>query len=91
MKCPPTEDKVLPHNVRTNPVGGWRTTPQAHDAPQVSLQCSHKQKAPSRKGAFDVKLLFRCFIRLHARFFFEGARKQHGSVNNSRQRQEFFV
>ena len=48
-------------------------------------------KGPLREGAFDVKLLFRYFIRLHARFFFEGARKQHGSVNNSRQRQEFFV
>ena len=36
---------MLPHNVRTNPVGGG-----AHDAPQVSLQCSHKQKAPSGRG-----------------------------------------
>ena len=91
MECPLRRTRCFPHNVRTNPVGGWRTTPQAHDAPQVSLQCSHKQKAPSRKGAFDVKLLFYYFIRLHACFFFEGARKQHGSVNNSRQRQEFFV
>ncbi len=41
-----------PPYVRTNPVGGWRTTPQAHDAPQVSLQCSHKlKKAPPVKGA----------------------------------------
>ena len=36
---PPTEDKVLPRNVRTNPVGGG-----AHDAPQVSLLCSHNPK-----------------------------------------------
>ena len=47
MECPPTEDNVLPRNVRTNPVGGG-----PHDAPQVSLQCSHKlKKAPPVKGA----------------------------------------
>ena len=61
MECPPTEDNVLPRNVRTNPVGGWRTTPQAHDAPQVSLQCSHKQKGspqqrePARQRLRDCK------------------------------------
>ncbi len=47
-----TAGKVRIRNVRTNPVGGWRTTPQAHDAPQVSLQCSHKPKgSPPVKGA----------------------------------------
>ena len=43
----PTVGKVRTRNVRTNPVGGG-----AHDAPQVSLQCSHKlKKAPPVKGA----------------------------------------
>ena len=43
----PTVGKVRIRNVRTNPVGGG-----AHDAPQVSLQCSHKpKKAPPSKGS----------------------------------------
>ena len=29
----PTMDKVRTHKIYTNPAGGWRTTPQAHDAP----------------------------------------------------------
>ena len=44
-------DKVRSRNVRTNPVGGG-----AHDAPQVSLQRSHKQKAPPVKGAARERL-----------------------------------
>ena len=49
---PPCGNSKTFCNVRTNPVGGWRTTPQAHDAPQISLQCSHKlKKAPPVKGA----------------------------------------
>ena len=33
MESSPTMDKVRTHKIYTNPVGGWRTTPQAHDAP----------------------------------------------------------
>ncbi len=44
---PPTVGKVRTRNVRTNSVGGG-----AHDAPQVSLQCSHKSKAPLCKGSW---------------------------------------
>ena len=48
----PTVDKVRSRNVRTNPVGGG-----AHDAPQVSLQCSHKQKAPSGRELAPQRLM----------------------------------
>lgn len=58
---------------------------------KVFLTMFAQAKGPLREGAFDVKLLFRYFIRLHARFFFEGTRKQHDSINNSRQCQKFFV
>ena len=84
MESSPTMDKVRTHKIYTNPVGDWRTTPQAHDAP--IWRKSNPVGGHSICPRLDVKILFLLFYQIPCPLFLCERRRKEKAIKKKRQR-----